>query len=693
MRKARLPAAVCCLCAACNAAARAQFSVYWQPVAISPAAVADDPLLSSMQCLDLRVTTTGDWVNAGLRALLPPGLTYYKNALGGNTRPDPALVGAHPALEFTTYVTAPGDTGAAGAPLIIGGWPDNPPSPISLGDPTAPIPGTFSATWGDLVVDPPNDYRIARLTFPQSALPNVVGSGFYRSFAAQFDPYLRADIPELGFSTEWLPDADGSWHVPSNWSAGQLPAYPDDVLIDVGGRAVRTVTISQGTVSIARLVAHEHIRVAGGTFSVVDDAQLHAGLTVDGGVLGVGEYRGLPVTVSGSGGTIERAILHQGLNVLGGANATVINNMTIHGSSTLNSGGAIRFTRQLVTTASLSGTGTLFCDGGTITLDGPGSLAINGGVTIRGAGGASILGRTPGTGGSIFVSNNGRIVADSAIAGTLHVAAENFTNAGTLEARGGCTLQVNRGTSTGQILARAGSEVAIDVLYTYSGTVGGDGTVRVLDEYRVDGIVNKTGSGVLRVNGRFFVFEGRTLDLLGGTLIHDYGEAYVPIRTLLVTGHNGGSWDGYGITSTTASMNPSYAVGHAEASALFTAFPATFAGETIDATTTLVRLTRYGDADLSGHVDLADFNRLAAHFNDPGVWSDGDFNYDGQVNLTDFNLLAGNFNLSAGPDGVSPQDWANLASAVPEPGALAMMGAFGLAWCRSRRRRVRCRRR
>jgi hypothetical protein len=222
--------------------------------------------------------------------------------------------------------------------------------------------------------------------------------------------------------------------------------------------------------------------------------------------------------------------------------------------------------------------------------------------------------------------------------------------------------------------------------------VGGDGTVRVLDEYRVDGIVNKTGSGVLRVDGKFYVFEGRTLDLLGGTLIHDYGEAYVPIRSLLINGYNDGSWDGSGITSTTAGTRPGYAVGHAEASELFTTFPATFAGESIDATTTLVRLTRYGDADLSGRVDLPDFNRLAAHFNQSGVWTDGDFNYDGQVNITDFNLLAANFNLSAGPDGVSPQDWANLASAVPEPGALAMMGAFGLASCRSRRRRVRCRR-
>ena len=59
---------------------------------------------------------------------------------------------------------------------------------------------------------------------------------------------------------------------------------------------------------------------------------------------------------------------------------------------------------------------------------------------------------------------------------------------------------------------------------------------------------------------------------------------------------------------------------------------------------------------------------------DEQSWSDGDFNYDGNVNLLDFNKLAANFNLSAtGVNGQpTPQDWANLAAAVPEPAT----GAF-----------------
>lgn len=674
-----------CLAAACPASAVGQISAFWQPVTISPQAIAEVPQLATMQTLDLKVTTTGNWAIAGLRAVLPAGLAYYKHPLGGNTRPNSALFGSNPALEFTGYVTAPADNGITGTPSILGGWPDNPPNPMVLGDPTSLIPGTFTSTWGDLVIDPPGTYSIARLTFPQGVLPNVVNLGYYHCFAGQVTPDAQVFIPELGFSISWLPDADGSWHNPANWNTGQVPQFPDDVLIDVGGPVVRTITINQGTVTVARVLAEERVLVSGGTFSVLDDGEFRAGLTLSGGALGSGTYRGLPLAVAGSGGTIERAVLYDGMTVESGATATVINNVTIHGSSTLNSGGRIRFTRQFQTSAALSGTGTLRCNGGEITIDAPGSLTINGGVTISGSGGARIGGNTPGTSGIYSMSNNGRILADGSAGSMLQIVSDNFSNVGTLEARSGCTLLVDRGmTSTGQILARAGSEVVIKVLYMYAGTVGGDGAVRILNEYRVDGIVNKVGSGVLRINGNLYVFEGRTLDLFGGTLIHDYGSAYVPIRSLLINGYNGGSWDGSGITSSTAAADPTLAVGYAEASALFTSFPATFAGETIDNTTTLVRLVRYGDANLDGTVSLKDFNRLAGSFGQSGVWSDGDFNYDGFVNMADFNLLAGNFGMTAGPDGPTPQDWASLASVVPEPAAAGLLFAASVLLVRRR---------
>jgi hypothetical protein len=238
--------------------------------------------------------------------------------------------------------------------------------------------------------------------------------------------------------------------------------------------------------------------------------------------------------------------------------------------------------------------------------------------------------------------------------------------------------------------AHGGSSVVLAPQVTaQGGSIGGDGSVRVNGTLDVVGTVRKNGSGALRANGPLMLPEGGTIDVLGGSAIIDYAAAspFGELRSKIISGFNGRAWNGSGIRSSTAAGGPRLALGYAEASALFNSFPATFAGETIDSTTVLVRLTRFGDADLSGRVDLADFNRLATHFNDPGFWTDGDFNYDGQVNLIDFNLLAANFNQSAGPDGVvDPEDWANLASAVPEPGAVGVSVAPILAARRRRRK-------
>jgi hypothetical protein len=91
-------------------------------------------------------------------------------------------------------------------------------------------------------------------------------------------------------------------------------------------------------------------------------------------------------------------------------------------------------------------------------------------------------------------------------------------------------------------------------------------------------------------------------------------------------------------------------VGVAEATDLFTVFPAPFAGTTVDNTSVLVRYTLYGDADLNRSVNLDDFNRLASNFGaSPRRWSQGDFTFDTLVNLDDFNRLASNFGLSVAP--------------------------------------------
>ncbi len=139
------------------------------------------------------------------------------------------------------------------------------------------------------------------------------------------------------------------------------------------------------------------------------------------------------------------------------------------------------------------------------------------------------------------------------------------------------------------------------------------------------------------------------LDLADNALVVDYDSSspLSTIASLLSSGFNAGAWNGNGINSSTASVTPNRALGYAESADIFTTFPANFAGQTVDDTAVLVRYTGLGDADLNGTVNLVDFDRLAAHFNQPGTgWSEGNFNYDNTTNLVDFNALAANFNVS-----------------------------------------------
>jgi hypothetical protein len=146
------------------------------------------------------------------------------------------------------------------------------------------------------------------------------------------------------------------------------------------------------------------------------------------------------------------------------------------------------------------------------------------------------------------------------------------------------------------------------------------------------------------------VDDGGRLDLTDEDMIIDYAIGYnlAALQARLASGYAGGAWNGQGINSSTAAAaGGATAVGYADSGAIFSAFPATFAGQPVDATAILLKYTYYGDANLDGTVNLQDFNRLAANFGRSARhWSHGDFNFSGNVNLADFNRLAGNFGRS-----------------------------------------------
>ena len=193
-----------------------------------------------------------------------------------------------------------------------------------------------------------------------------------------------------------------------------------------------------------------------------------------------------------------------------------------------------------------------------------------------------------------------------------------------------------------------------DSLVTIAGaSVGLAVSASVSELYLSDGAtltLNPDGNGVFRTAG-LFLDDGTALDLGDNAMITDYSgtSPMDTVRAALHRGYAGGDWNGRGIFSSTAAAEPGTGVSFAEAGEMFTSFPAGFAGQSVDATSILLRYARLGDANADGAVGLADFAALAANFNTAGrTFAGGNFDYDptGAVDLADFALLAGNFNRS-----------------------------------------------
>jgi hypothetical protein len=252
------------------------------------------------------------------------------------------------------------------------------------------------------------------------------------------------------------------------------------------------------------------------------------------------------------------------------------------------------------------------------------------------------------------------------------VASNRFFNSGTLAATNGGRLVVNALTGN---LGNANAS-------------GAGSAVRLNGTYTINQPVSADNGGVLYFDGAWT--KSATIDV-GGGVVFDYDapdpSPLTTLRAQVIQGYNGGAWNGGGFNSTRAAATAGTGVGYAEASAVLSAGGGAFAGTSVDGTAVLLRWTRFGDANLDGTVNLADFNRLAGNFGSTTAqWDQGDFDYNGTVNLADFNRLAANFGLSAAGSTVAPADWAALASAVPEPAALVSLGC-GLAILLPRRRR------
>jgi fibronectin-binding autotransporter adhesin len=334
-----------------------------------------------------------------------------------------------------------------------------------------------------------------------------------------------------------------------------------------------------------------------------------------------------------------------------------------------------------------------------------------------------------GTGNNtLTLNNNGSIAQINDLFGNHTISAPVFLTAGVQIAVGQptdtFTISGNISGSGGVVLLGSNSSQAVGTVVlgganTYAGgttvntgtlVVGAVGALPTASALTIgtattDALVQLgAGTGVETLSS-LTINSGSTLDVNNNHIIISYAAgtqaaADAAVRAYLVSGYNGGAWNGTGMESTAANAlftagNTHYGLGYADGADMNGSSPVV---PGLGAGNIEVKYTLYGDANLDGVVNGTDFGILAAHFGDQvTAWDEGDFNYDGVVNGSDFGALAANFGQQANgtAEDLPAADYAaldafaaanGLLADVPEPASLGLvtLGAIGIL---ARRRR------
>jgi hypothetical protein len=245
------------------------------------------------------------------------------------------------------------------------------------------------------------------------------------------------------------------------------------------------------------------------------------------------------------------------------------------------------------------------------------------------------------------------------------------------------------------ITSAAGTGVNLSGNLTATGktiTKAGAGTVQLVN-VRAAGLTVNEGSAKISAKGTpnspagtsvvnsLTIANGASLDLTNNSAVIDYtgtvGTLVTTTRQNLQSGR---------LTSSAADATKK--LGYGDNAVLN---KATFAGQTVDASSILIKFTYGGDANLDGQVDVTDLGSLATNWQTSAPWTGGDFDYSGFVDVTDLGILATNWQAGVG----SPLGRQSLQDAlaevglggvsVPEPTSVGMIVLA--AWSFSRRRR------
>jgi autotransporter-associated beta strand protein len=404
------------------------------------------------------------------------------------------------------------------------------------------------------------------------------------------------------------------------------------------------------------------------------------------------------MTLGAASGSTATLNIKTGATFTAGGGGTVLNStgvINLNGGSAslgplIQNGGSISFTAGSLTFGGSLTVGSAGLLGSNVTLSSNRSLTLTGITTID-----------PGhmltlSGGSLTTAAiiNGGVF--SYVSGNLNLASAG----GVTLAPGGGAFSVNTGSTlslskpidgTGGLTKSGGGTLALSGSLTYAGaTTVAAGKLRFTDSPHLTSLSIADGATVEMTTGGHKVLELDALSIgsIGALelanndlIVHSDDQnrdaVLSQITSLIKSGRNSGAWNGTGIRSSAAANQAAKIAGLAvilnDDGTGKTIVPS-LDGRSVDIFSILVKYTFAGDLDLSGAIDADDYFLIDRGFvQHLAGYRNGDLDFNGTVDADDYFLIDKAFALQ----GSSPPGRLDVsATAVPEPGSLAILSAL-----------------
>jgi hypothetical protein len=236
-------------------------------------------------------------------------------------------------------------------------------------------------------------------------------------------------------------------------------------------------------------------------------------------------------------------------------------------------------------------------------------------------------------------------------------AASKLSLSGTFAASGRAVTKNGAGTLTvNDIRAAALTVNGGEVIVAANGAAAGTSVLNTLT------LAGATGAWTSKfdVSNNDSVFQSTAANKAA-----DFGRLYNQLRQ----GFNAGDWLGLGITSGSASTNPSADTGLSLVDNALLGYT-DFSGQAVTSDSILLKYTYYGDIDQNGQVDADDLTVFGNNFGrtSGATQVDGDIDFNGTVDADDLTVFGNNFNKGIG----NPLSTQSI-QAVPEPSTLTVL--------------------